>query len=375
MHLVVLTQVLDRRDAVLGFFHTWCEHFARHVDELTVIAQQVGDIDLPAHVHVVSLGRDQGAGRAAMIARLVSGLARLRGAHRPDAVWAHMVPRFALGAATVTKPRRIPLYLWYTHKGVDTSLRLSAPLVRAVFTASHESFRLEGAADKRVVTGHGIDGTHFRPPQGPRTIDVLTVGRIAPSKGQLELLEALSRMDAVPTTEIAGDILLDQDAAYRDEVGRRAENLGAVTLLGAVPYTEIAAVMARARVMVNASRTGSVDKVVLEAMACGTIPLTCNESFVPLLGEELSARLMFRRDDPEDLAARLTGLLTLPEDERQALGTRLRALVMADHDVARLVPRMVAIMQGRVGLREAVTRGAATACIAAGVEVPAGAGS
>ena len=45
--------------------------------------------------------------------------------------------------------------------------------------------------------------------------------------------------------------------------------------------------MRRARVLVNTSRTGSVDKVVLEAMASGTIPLTCNESFLSVFDEDL----------------------------------------------------------------------------------------
>jgi hypothetical protein len=81
--------------------------------------------------------------------------------------------------------------------------------------------------------------------------------------------------------------------------------------------------MRRARVMVNASRTGSIDKVVLEAMACGALPLTCNEAFVPLLGPELSARLTFRLGDPADLAAGVQRLLALPPGEAAALGARL----------------------------------------------------
>ena len=348
MHLVVLTQVLDRDDAVLGFFHGWCETFAEHVTRLTVVAQRVGDVQLPDNVDVRSLGKERGGGRVAMARRLGATLLSLRGERRPDAVWVHMVPRLALYAAPALLPRRVPMYLWYTHKAVDGSLRLAVPLVRKVFTASEESFRLPSGRAKRVVTGHGIDCARFAPGAASRDIDVLSVGRIAPSKGQAELLDALARLPACPRTVIAGDILLASDAGYRDALRARAAGMGGrVELAGAVPWLEVAGLMQRARVMVNASRTGSIDKVVLEAMACGALPLTCNEAFVPLLGPELSARLTFRLGNPADLAAGVQRLLALPPGEAAALGVRLRALVVEGHDLRRLVPRMVAIMDGR----------------------------
>ncbi len=339
MHLVVLTQVLDRRDAVLGFFHGWCEAFARHVERLTVFAQRVGEVELPPHVQVRSLGKEGGAGRLAMLRRLQGGLVALR---RPDALFVHMVPRLALYAGPVAVARRLPVYLWYTHKGVDRNLRLAMPLVRKAFTASEESFRLRSAHGRRVVTGHGIDCERFAPPAAPRTVDVLCVGRIAPSKGQDELLDALALLPTCPRTEFAGDILLAGDGAYRDALAVRVAGFsGAVRLLGAVPWLEVADLMRRARVLVNASRTGSVDKVVLEAMACGTLPLSCNESFAPLFGAELAPRLMFRRDDPAHLAAQLRALLALPPAEAERLGGRLRGLVTPAHDLRRLAPRLV----------------------------------
>jgi glycosyltransferase involved in cell wall biosynthesis len=103
--------------------------------------------------------------------------------------------------------------------------------------------------------------------------------------------------------------------------------------------------MRRAKVLVNTSHTGSVDKVVLEAMACGTIPLTCNESFVRIFGDELAPRLMFDRGDPATLALRLREVLSLPPDERADLGRRLSEYVAAEHDLSALVPRMVASME------------------------------
>src|SRR5262249_51163611 len=159
------------------------------------------------------------------------------------------------------------------------------------------------------------DCERFAPGSAPRDVDVLSVGRLAPSKGQDELLVALEQLPGASAL-LVGDILLASDAPFRDALRQRAAAMdGRVTLAGAVPWVQVADAMRRARVMVNASRTGSIDKVVLEAMACGPLPLTCNESFEPLLRGELSGRLLFRRDDPADLAAGLRALLALPAPE------------------------------------------------------------
>src|SRR5690606_925360 len=113
-----------------------------------------------------------------------------------DAVLAHMVPRYAVYAAPFALPRGIPMFLWYTHKQVDWAVRLAEPLVKKVFTASERSFRLRSR--KKVVTGHGIDTARFVPraPGEPApTHDIAVVGRIAPAKDPLVLVEALGLLE------------------------------------------------------------------------------------------------------------------------------------------------------------------------------------
>ncbi|MHC5209341.1 MAG: glycosyltransferase family 4 protein [Planctomycetota bacterium] len=348
MHLVILTQVLDQQDAVLGFFHRWCDVFARNVDRLTVIAHRVGRVELPENVRVVSLGKESGAGGLSRLRTLLGGLGGLRDEQRPDAVLVHMVPRLGLAALPATLPRGVPLYLWYTHKGVDLSLRLAAPLMRKVFTASRESFRLPIQEERLVITGHGIDCGHFGMGTGPRPVDVVCVGRLAPSKAQDDVLKGLALMRRCPSAEFVGGTLLEKDEAYRDRLEAlvRMESglAGRVRFLGPVAWRDVAAVMRRARVLVDASRTGSVDKVILEAMAAGTIPLTCNEAFVPLLGVGFAERLIYDKGDLPGMASRLARLLALAPDERDALARELRERVLAEHDLERLIPTMVAHM-------------------------------
>jgi len=103
-----------------------------------------------------------------------------------------------------------------------------------------------------------------------------------------------------------------------------------------------------ATLVVNASLTGSLDKVVLEAMAMGRPVVSCNEAALPLFAElgSRSEMLAFEPGNAAQLADRIEVLLGLTQPERDALGGRLRAIVARDHEVDALVKRLVAEMGG-----------------------------
>jgi glycosyltransferase involved in cell wall biosynthesis len=351
MRLLLLTQVLDRGDAVLGFVHRWVAGLARGCERLRVIALEVGDTtDLPAHVDAREVGR---SGRVVRWLRYQGYLREALGRDGFDTVLAHMVPRYTLLAAPQARATGARQYLWYTHGGVDERLRRAEREVRAIFTASPESLRLD--TPKRVVTGHGIDLQHFddhgeRPEAPPR---LLAVGRLTPAKDPLCLVAALERLRERGRSvhlDLVGGELAAGDLAYGREVRETIARAGLeehVHLHGAVPYREVPALYRSSTLLVSASRTGSVDKVVLEAMACRRPVVTCNEAF-PRLFADLDAdaeRLSFPPGDAEALAARVEFLLDRPEGERAALGGRLRALVERDHEVDALMARLCAHME------------------------------
>ncbi|MHC4944737.1 MAG: glycosyltransferase family 4 protein [Planctomycetota bacterium] len=349
MTLLILTQKVNAEDAILGFFVEWIDRMAGRVDRLKVIALEKGPCDLPDNVEVISLGKEKGRGGLAMLLAFQGAMWRLCRKERPDAVFTHMVPRYVLYAAPMARLFRVPIDLWYTHKGVDRYLRMAHPFIRYAFTASEESFRLP--SPKKVVTGHGIDTEQFKPDDSLDRSGILTVGRITPSKDQEVLVAALALMKekgggSVPELRILGEPLLDKD---RDYLARLKARIGShalgdfVRFEGIAPHRDLAGHYQRARLMVNASHTGSVDKVVLEAMASGTLPLTCNESFVPLLGD-LADRLIFEKHDAADLAERIEALLGLDEETYQAMARELRQIVKDHHDLDRLMNRLVSKM-------------------------------
>jgi glycosyltransferase involved in cell wall biosynthesis len=349
LKLMVITQVLDRDDPVLGFAHEWMRALAERLERLIVVPLKEGRVDLPANVDVRSLGKERGHGTGLVLrefARVVGGACRRR---EVDAILAHMVPRYAVYAAPFALARGVKLFLWYTHKAVDWSLRAAEPLVAKAFTASDLSFRLPSR--KKVVTGHGIDTDAFRPDASVgATHDVTVIGRIAPSKDPATLVEALGRLAGRglrPKVLLAGGTLLEAHDEYEQRVRRRVAELGLAeqfTSLGAVPHSRIREVFLAAPIFVTPSLTGSIDKTVLEAMACERIPLTCNESFAEVFSD-LAPRLMFPRGDAGALAERLAAVLALPATERAALGSRLRGVVVERHDLRKLAARLVTEME------------------------------
>lgn len=351
MKLLFLTQVLDRGDAVLGFVPRWIEGLAANCERVRVVALQVGDASgLPANVDTREIGRK------GLIGRYLRNRSFLREAlHHEgfDAVLAHMVPRYTLLSTRLARSARARQFLWYTHGAVDDRLRKAIACVDKVFTASEESLRVE--TPKRVVTGHGIDTRRFAPGgvDPVRPIRLITVGRLTPAKDPLTILAALGILVSRGFDlhlDVVGDVLASGDEAYRRRVEEQIEVGGLrerVVLHGAVPYREIAPLYQRSTLLVSASRTGSIDKVVLEAMACARPVLTCNDSF-PRLFRELgadAARLSFEAGSASELAERIEGLLRLRQPERMQLGERLRDLVVRDHEVDALMKRLCSEME------------------------------
>ncbi len=351
MRLLFLTQVLDAGDAVLGFVPRWVAALARNVEQVRVVALEIGDTSgLPANVDWRAIGR-RGTLRRWLRYRGVLREALVR--DRFDCVLAHMVPRYALVAEGPARAAGAGLYLWYTHAGVDARLERAARAVDKIFTASRESLRID--TPRAVVTGHGIDLDHFegRGEEAARPPRVLAVGRLTPAKDPLTVIEAVRILAARGRDvhlDLVGGGLTVADKVYGERVRAAAAGLGQrVALEGEVPYREIPGWYRRASVVVNASSTGSLDKVVLEAMASRR-PFVSSNAAVPPLVAELgadAASLCFEHGSAEELAGRLEAHLDADSARRADLGRRLQDIVRRDHEVERLARRLVVEMEAR----------------------------
>jgi glycosyltransferase involved in cell wall biosynthesis len=347
VRLLFITQVLDRNDPILGFTVRWIEGLARLTDRVRVIALEVGDTEgLGDNVDWRVVGRQGRIKRYLLFRRHLKEAFDDGFGH----VLTHMVPRYSLVAAGPARRAGARHFMWYTHAGVDGRLRRAVQKVECVFTASSESLGLDPS--NKVVTGHGIDLVPFPriplPTQGPRVL--LSAGRLTPSKDPKTILHALALLleeGRDVCLEWAGGALAQGDPAFGAEVRNLVESLGLeqrVRFLGPVPPSSMPEIYQRSSLFLSASRTGSVDKVVLEAMATGRGVVTSNPSFPPLLtslGAERSGRHVFEEGNPVELAAKTGALLDLDPGEHETLGDDLRGIIERDHEVDALMARLV----------------------------------
>lgn len=353
LRVLMITQKVDLDDDVLGFTHTWVNKLAERVAQLHVLALSVGRCELRDNVTLHSMGKERGAGRPQRFINFNRVVAPLVLRRRVDVVFVHMVPLYAILAAPWAKLARVPVVMWYTHKHVGLELRLAHALVDKVVTASEESFCLP--SDKVIVTGHGIDTGVFKPPEEPRPeqpFTVLSVGRISPIKDYETLIEAADilvnqRGQRNSQFVVVGDVGTPEQVAYREQLLAEVRQRGLADnfeFVGAVPHQQVVNYYQQADLLVSLSHTDSLDKAVLEAMACRLVLVTSNEAFEPLLGS-LTPRLMFTAGDARDLGGKIEVLARLNEMEKKSLGTVLRGIVIQQHSVQGLMHRLVEVLE------------------------------
>lgn len=259
MRLLIVTQAIDRSHPVLGFFHRWIEEFAKHSDQVHVIALQVGEHNLPQNVTVHSLGKEKGVGRFQQLTTFYSSLVTLHKNY--DVVFVHMNPEYLVLAGWWWRMAGKNTALWYTHKSVDLKLRIAEFFTHQVFTASKESFRLP--SKKLHVMGHGIDVEFWKPdPDVVRGNHFISVGRLSRSKRH-DVAIRLAHERGVHLRIIG-------EGEERERLKTLAQELGsAVEFLGPLGAPALRDEYRRAAALLHTSETGSLDKVVLEAAACG----------------------------------------------------------------------------------------------------------
>src|ERR671922_2349256 len=112
MRLLFVTQQVDPDHPALGATVPKIAALARRVDEVVVLADGAVPDALPGNARVRTFGARTKAGRGARFETALA--AELRGL-RGGAAVAHMCPIYAVLAAPLVRPLRIPLVLWYTH--------------------------------------------------------------------------------------------------------------------------------------------------------------------------------------------------------------------------------------------------------------------
>ncbi len=336
MKLLIITQKIDQNDDILGFFHCWVEEFAKQAEKVVVIAQAVGQYNLPANTKVFSMGKEMGYSKVCQLFNFYRLL--FKNLPEVDAAFVHMIPLWVVLGWPVYKIYRKKVYLWYVHKAVNSMLYLAEKIATKIFTASKESFRL--ASKKIIITGHGIDIDKFKIQNEKlkmkEKFKIITAGRIAPVKNYevlIRVAEILKNEGFDFEIKIAGAPALKQDQIYfkkLKDIIKEKKLEEKIYFVGSISYKNIAEFYREGNLFVNFSDTGSIDKAVLEAMASGLLILTSNEAFRNILPEKY-----FTSKNPVEIAGKIVASSDISADpalrnyvaEKNSLGNTIKSIL------------------------------------------------
>ena len=176
-----------------------------------------------------------------------------------------------------------------------------------------------------------IDCEQFQrgPPANERPYDIIYVGRFERVKGILKLTRAVTQLvDRRPNLRVQ----LVGDGSLYDEIEQFLSKNGIsdqVDLTGWVDHDQIPSNLAAARVLVLPSESEGVPTSMLEAMACGTVPIASPVGGIPAVISDGETGVLLPDNDPETIARTLDDVLD--KDNLDAIGNHARDYIRQNH--------------------------------------------
>ena len=347
MKLLIITQVVDKDHPILGFFHRWIKEFAKCCDTVYVICLQEGKHNLPNNVIVMSLGKEKRRSRILYLVNFYRFIFKSVFIRRVDRIFVHMNEIYILlltPLLPVLKLKGVELTWWKAHGHLGKLTKMTRFVPDKIFTSSAGGFSID--TPKRYIVGQGIDTDFFSfCAEGHDMQKIISVGRLSPVKHHEEVIEVvgeakkqgLSLKAAIigPTDEKRPD--------YKETLVNMIRQKGLsdqVQILSAQTQTEMRETYRTAGFIINASDTDSLDKVVLEAMACGVIPVTSTKAYESVLSP--FGLFVPKRDIPSIVSA-MKYVYDMSAKGQNDLRHKLRSIVERRHSLSSLVNKIIKI--------------------------------
>ena len=173
----------------------------------------------------------------------------------------------------------------------------------------------------------------------PRTTTILFVGRVMPIKNVEQIIlitKELLEKGIEVRTRIIGNTPDSEYIHTLEKLLDTTKTRSHIVFVGSRTQKELVKEYGEALIMVNPSDTDSFDKVVIEAMAAGAIPLTSNETFRNMLSPH---KLYIEKGDIQGYVERITHCLA-EMNSTDTLRQTLRNLVSEKYSLQTLPNRI-----------------------------------
>jgi glycosyltransferase involved in cell wall biosynthesis len=345
MRLLVINFEMDRLSRTMAWSQQIVNLLAQECEEVAVLTSHVGQYDPPPNVHVEVIPRwPMGIPRRLGSSWLVNfQVYRLARRYRVGACFVHMDAGWAYYLSPCFCLLRLPVLVWYAHGTVHDELRRAHQAATRIITSTPEGFRLP--SNKARVIGQGVDTDIFTlQPLAAERNDILAVSRLGPRKRIELLVQVMEHLQTLPggadlRLKLIGTPITEDDQYYEIRLRERVWRLSLhdqIEFVGFVPLPYIPVYYRSAFLHLNVSQTGSMDKTVVEALACGCPVLTSNEAFFEMLRDY--SEFIIHDERPAAIAQQV---LTLYAKRDQYDRPALRALVVGKHDMYTYVQKVL----------------------------------
>jgi glycosyltransferase involved in cell wall biosynthesis len=217
-----------------------------------------------------------------------------------------------LPAAALTTPRRVPI-LFHVHNHLrGPALRVARWSIRrhATIVVGCSKSVLEPLRRQQHVISNGVRDAGYRERCFDRPWKIGIVGRIAPEKGQMELVNAVAlSKDEFPEARfvICGAPLFGTGSDYYDAVRLRAYGLP-VQFIGWQP--DVRQILNELNLLVVPSQREGMGRIVLEAFSAGVPVVAFPAGGIPEAVIDGVTGFLTRQFTAQALAARISDVMT-----------------------------------------------------------------
>jgi|GEM_PF-4912756 len=169
-----------------------------------------------------------------------------------------------------------------------------------------------------------------------RQIDFLFLGRLTPGKGVVQILRAVRDLQSVdrkcPSLRIIGS------GPMQDFVKKELSDLPTVSFLPWVGYDTVGEHLNHARILLLPSDTEGLPNVIIEAMACGTVPMATSVGGIPGIVLPGKTGFLLKDNQPETIARMASK--ALHSDELENFSKNAANFVTKNYSYEAAVERM-----------------------------------